>query len=252
MWLRAAPTIICLALLARAEQPPNRDTQFVQAAEARLRKYTVDERGSRSWPRCTFQALRNDPIDQFVFTLLGGRMNLQDTQKGLCDMWAAPTASHHCPCTAPPELFNGTFVEIGANDGLHMSNTWFFEKHLNWKGLCVEANPVVYRQLQQNRPACANVNALIGRTAPGAAQELPFLSLYRPDGKVKSGPSDREWETGLSGIEGPGGAHEVIRSLRNAEAFARPRGMRVERAMLPVVSFASLFEQHGIRQVDFF
>ncbi|WP_295157292.1 FkbM family methyltransferase [uncultured Brachyspira sp.] len=44
----------------------------------------------------------------------------------------------------------GFFIDIGANDGIKISNTYFFEK-LGWSGICVEANPIIYEQLQKNR-----------------------------------------------------------------------------------------------------
>ncbi|MBD1165118.1 FkbM family methyltransferase [Pelagibacterales bacterium SAG-MED13] len=33
---------------------------------------------------------------------------------------------------------NGFFVELGANDGIKQSNTYYFEKNFNWKGILVE------------------------------------------------------------------------------------------------------------------
>ena len=33
---------------------------------------------------------------------------------------------------------NGFFVELGANDGVKQSNTFYFEKNLNWKGILIE------------------------------------------------------------------------------------------------------------------
>jgi FkbM family methyltransferase len=46
---------------------------------------------------------------------------------------------------------DGVFVDIGAHDGVTYSNTYFFEKHRGWKGLCVEPIPEVFQQLRQNR-----------------------------------------------------------------------------------------------------
>lgn len=44
----------------------------------------------------------------------------------------------------------GFFLDIGANDPFHISNSLFFEKCLGWKGLCVEPNPM-YHPLYENR-----------------------------------------------------------------------------------------------------
>lgn len=46
---------------------------------------------------------------------------------------------------------NGIFVDIGAHNGIRSSNTYFFEKKLEWDGICVEPIPSVFGQLQKNR-----------------------------------------------------------------------------------------------------
>lgn len=48
------------------------------------------------------------------------------------------------------EDFIGSCVEVGAVDGIDMSNTLFFEKR-GWKCLCVEAQPHFAKALIQNR-----------------------------------------------------------------------------------------------------
>ena len=39
---------------------------------------------------------------------------------------------------------NGYFVELGGNDGISQSNTYFLEKNKNWKGVLIEPNPFLY------------------------------------------------------------------------------------------------------------
>lgn len=46
---------------------------------------------------------------------------------------------------------NGVFVDIGAYDGINGSNSYFFEKYLDWKGLCIEPIPSVFDKLIKNR-----------------------------------------------------------------------------------------------------
>jgi len=46
---------------------------------------------------------------------------------------------------------NGFYIECGANDGVNQSNTWYFEKKLNWKGLLVEPIEDVFNELKKNR-----------------------------------------------------------------------------------------------------
>lgn len=47
---------------------------------------------------------------------------------------------------------NGRFLDIGANDGVTMSNTYVLETELGWTGVCVEANPDLIPKLIENRP----------------------------------------------------------------------------------------------------
>jgi len=42
---------------------------------------------------------------------------------------------------------DGFYIECGAFDGVNQSNTWFFEKTLNWKGVLIEPNPITYKKL---------------------------------------------------------------------------------------------------------
>ena len=54
------------------------------------------------------------------------------------------------------------YFEAGALDGELYTNTKFFEKWLDWTGLLVEANPLSFVKLVENRPKNILVNALIG------------------------------------------------------------------------------------------
>lgn len=52
---------------------------------------------------------------------------------------------------------NGYFVDIGAYDGVELSNTYILERDYQWTGLCVEANTLVYPSLIANRTCiCSN------------------------------------------------------------------------------------------------
>lgn len=60
------------------------------------------------------------------------------------------------------EAFNGKesgfFVEIGSADGIFLNNTFLLEKRFHWRGICVEPNPALFRDLVQVRSArCLNV-----------------------------------------------------------------------------------------------
>lgn len=45
---------------------------------------------------------------------------------------------------------NGYFLEIGAYDGITISNTYFFEKNFNWKGILIEGGEKNCKKLKGN------------------------------------------------------------------------------------------------------
>ena len=83
----------------------------------------------------------------------------------------------------------GFFVDIGAHDGIELSNTYTLEKDFGWYGICVEANPESFIKLKENR-TCSLENSPVldtsGITVPFYAhEEDPMLSAVAPFGYVK-------------------------------------------------------------------
>lgn len=72
----------------------------------------------------------------------------------------------------------GVFIDIGASDGITLSNTYFFEKYLNWTGICFEPRPDKFAELCKNR-TCHCVKGCIAEK-PGTQQFL-FLKGYTGD-----------------------------------------------------------------------
>ena len=52
---------------------------------------------------------------------------------------------------------NGVFIDIGAHDGVSLSNSYFFEKSLGWEGMCIEPIPTLFKELDKNRD-CIKIN----------------------------------------------------------------------------------------------
>jgi FkbM family methyltransferase len=48
---------------------------------------------------------------------------------------------------------SGYFVELGANDGKLASNTLYYEKSRNWRGILIEPAPNLFLQCRENRSA---------------------------------------------------------------------------------------------------
>ncbi len=65
-----------------------------------------------------------------------------------------------------PDLRNGFFVEIGAGNGFTGSDSFVLEQEYGWRGICIEPNPFLYRQLTQEvRRRCVCLQLCIDRNA---------------------------------------------------------------------------------------
>ena len=60
----------------------------------------------------------------------------------------------------------GTFLEIGAYNGVWMSNTLLFEETYGWTGLLVEGNPRLFEECVKHRRKATRVKAAVCRGGP--------------------------------------------------------------------------------------
>lgn len=58
---------------------------------------------------------------------------------------------------------NGFFVEIGAGDGVHLSNTYLLENEFGWTGILVEPNRSFYSECSRNRTSLVKQNLILDR-----------------------------------------------------------------------------------------
>jgi FkbM family methyltransferase len=58
---------------------------------------------------------------------------------------------------------NGFFLEIGAADGINISNTYLLEKKFNWNGILCEPNPLHKINILKTRRSILNTNIIDGR-----------------------------------------------------------------------------------------
>jgi len=86
------------------------------------------------------------------------------------------------------KAINKTFVELGAYDGLHWSNTRFFEYCLGWKGLLIEASPNIYPDLVKNRPYAHKMS--FAPTCQDANAMLTFDNRAKPTSGIVSSTTD--------------------------------------------------------------
>lgn len=57
---------------------------------------------------------------------------------------------------------NGFFVDLAANDAVWASNTFSLEQNFNWRGICIEPNPIYWYRLSFRK--CHVVGSFIGGT----------------------------------------------------------------------------------------
>jgi FkbM family methyltransferase len=72
---------------------------------------------------------------------------------------------------------NGYYVDIGANDGIDLSNTCMLEYDYEWKGICIEPLPEEFSRLSKNRPNSICIQkAVFGKS--GLKLEFAVAGLY--------------------------------------------------------------------------
>jgi FkbM family methyltransferase len=89
----------------------------------------------------------------------------------------------------------GTFVELGAFDGVNQSNTAWLEANRGWRGILVEPIPEAYEQCVRNRPLATVVNcACVADDYSDPTVEMVYsglMSIVR--GARSSEETDEAW-----------------------------------------------------------
>lgn len=110
---------------------------------------------------------------------------------------------------------DGYFVEFGAADGVHLSNTWLLEKEYNWTGILAEPARVWHGELQKNRSAKIDTDCVFASTG----EEIEFNMTFFPE---------------LSTIE--------TFSSNDGHSNSRKNGLIYK---VPTVSLDDLLKRHG-------
>jgi FkbM family methyltransferase len=107
-----------------------------------------------------------------------------------------------------PNKNDGYFVDIGAYDGVSISNTMFLEE-LGWSGICIEPHPKVFERLISNRNCrCVNCALWYEDTT------VDFLSLTGYTemlSGIKQSYDERHYNRILSELNSYGGHKEIIK-----------------------------------------
>lgn len=75
----------------------------------------------------------------------------------------------------------GYFVDVGAHDGMTMSNTYLLESAFEWGGVCVEPDPVVFQKMVRIRNR-SRTSLLCCAAYDGSVSEISFSRSKKSDG----------------------------------------------------------------------
>ncbi len=124
---------------------------------------------------------------------------------------------------------NGFFIDIGANDGVTISNSYYFEKELGWTGIAVEPMPAIFEKLQTNR-SCDMVQGCV-TPKPGKAT---FVELV-------GGPNM------LSTLA----EHDQGLTARRLTKSSKRHDIEKREIEVDCFTFASVIEKYNVKNIDF-
>ena len=120
---------------------------------------------------------------------------------------------------------SGFFIDIGAFDGVTISNTYTLEQ-LGWEGICIEPIPEIYSLLQENRK-CHKYNVAVSSATTSDAN---FLKVSK--------------QLGLSGL-----AQQMPERIKKG---LEKRGLEVEQITVNTMTFDKIIKNHpDVDHVDF-
>lgn len=124
---------------------------------------------------------------------------------------------------------NGFFIEVGANDGVTFSNTYYLEKERNWTGICVEPHPTAFEKLKKNRKA-----TLINACIADADKEGEFMKI-EGYGEMYSGLVSKYDEK------------HIYRIDRDLKAY----GGSKETIKIPCLTLNSIIKNNNLTHIDY-
>ena len=141
---------------------------------------------------------------------------------------------------------SGFYVELGANDGVNQSNTLFFERYKDWRGVLIEPHLQTFERLVKNR---SNRNffkhaACVGTEFDGSSVELAFSHLMTTTLGIETDLADQEmhaqdgakfWHGQVYNFFAPAQTLTAILDEANAPRFIDFLSLDVEGAELEVL-----------------
>ena len=139
-----------------------------------------------------------------------------------------------------PDLLNSKtfYIEVGANDGITQSNTFFLEKKYKAKGMLIEASPSLYEKcfIYRSKRNIIENYALVSPNYKKEFVKLIFGNLFTTQINPKKGYEEHA-EKG------------VIRKLPIRKLLGLPKD-QVYNFFAPAITLNSLIEKHRIKNID--
>ena len=110
------------------------------------------------------------------------------------------------------------FVELGAADGLRISNTLSLERHFGWHGLCIEPSLAYARLARSGRTCVKRGDAVSGR----AGDVVDFVDQAQAGGTHE--PADRDPASRLPAMTAPPSAEGLYSGIAAAMSTYRVAG----------------------------
>jgi FkbM family methyltransferase len=145
----------------------------------------------------------------------------------------------------------GFFIDVGAFDGILGSNTFYFEKHLQWKGIAFEPNPSVFEVLRATR-SC--------RVIQGCAYhrdgEVSFLALSERQQRkgTESRPPGNQLSMVFDSTHGGAmlsGIPEHMDQLQWVKWIRKPMKLNQFEATVPCHRIDTVLNDCGVKIVDY-
>ena len=126
----------------------------------------------------------------------------------------------------------GFFVEAGANDGVSQSNTAYFERYQDWRGILVEPIPQLAERCRVNRPkAIVEQCALVSSDSEEDTVEMTYCNL-------------------MSLVSGARGSKDADQAHLDAgRRFLEPDEETCS-VRVPARTLSSALTQHGVECID--
>lgn len=124
---------------------------------------------------------------------------------------------------------HGIFIDIGANDGVTINNSYYFETQMKWNGVAIEPAPAVFKKLKTNRKC----HVIEGCVSPQAGKAT-FMELV----------GDANMFSTLK-------AHNKGLTTRRLRKRQKSQNSKLREVEVNCYTFSDIIEKYQYKHIDF-